>query len=93
MTTATETRYFEEVQTMTKQEYCRTHDSVAYYSGFAGLEIKGIEYSINDSVYCVSGAWTGSQTAHKLRIRYTLGGRAYVLLHGVRVPLDECIGM
>lgn len=31
---------------MNKREYCMTHESVAYYSGLNGLEIKGIEYGI-----------------------------------------------
>lgn len=42
---------------MTAKQYCQTHESTAYYSGLHGLEIKGIEYGINDYVYCVSGAW------------------------------------
>lgn len=40
---------------MNKREYCEIRESVAYYSGLNGLEIKGIEYGINDFVYCVSG--------------------------------------
>ena len=40
---------------MNKREYCESRESVAYYSGLNGLEIKGIEYGINDFVYCVSG--------------------------------------
>nr|DAN85785.1 MAG TPA: hypothetical protein [Caudoviricetes sp.] len=48
---------------MTKKEYCMSHDSVAYYSGLNGLEIKGIEYGVNDFVYCVSGCWYGGKAA------------------------------
>ena len=40
---------------MNKREYCESRESIAYYSGLNGLEIKGIEYGINDYVYCVSG--------------------------------------
>ena len=29
---------------MNKREYCESRESVAYYSGLNGLEIKGIEY-------------------------------------------------
>lgn len=36
---------------MNKREYCESRKSVAYYSGLNGLEIKGIEYGINDFVY------------------------------------------
>lgn len=44
---------------MNKRQYCESRESIAYYSGLNGLEIKGIEYSINDYIYCVSGAWGG----------------------------------
>ena len=44
---------------MTKKEYCLKNPPVAYYSGFSGLEIHGIEYGTEDFLYCVSGAWGG----------------------------------
>lgn len=44
---------------MNKREYCESRESVAYYSGLNGLEIKGIEYGIDDFVYCVSGCLYG----------------------------------
>lgn len=44
---------------MNKRQYCESRKSIAYYSGLNGLEIKGIEYGINDLVYCVSGCWYG----------------------------------
>ena len=67
--------------------------SVAYYSGLNGLEIKKIEYGIDDHILCVSGAWGGKKQAHKVKINYTANGNAYVRIHGYRVPLNECIGM
>lgn len=42
---------------MNKREYCESRESIAYYSGLGGLEIKGIEYGVNDFGYCVSGCW------------------------------------
>lgn len=77
---------------MTKREYCQSRESVAYYSGFSGLEIKGIEYGITDFLYCVSGAWGGPKGYHRLKIRNDKKG-AFVRLHGYRIPLDECIRM
>ena len=65
-------------------------ESFAYYSGFNGLEIKGIEHGIDDHVLCVSGAWNGKPKPHRLKIYYT-SENAYIKLHGYRVPLDECI--
>ena len=40
---------------MNKREYCESRESIAYYSGLNGIEIKGIEHGIDDYVYCVSG--------------------------------------
>lgn len=67
-------------------------ETIAYYSGFNGLEIKGIEYGIDDHVLCVSGAWYGKPKPHRLKIYYT-SENAYIKLHGYRIPLDECIRM
>lgn len=78
---------------MTKKEYCTIHPATAYYSGFSGLEIHGIEYGINDYLYCVSGTWGGGKAYHKLKINYDRHGGAFVRLHGHKVPLNECIRM
>lgn len=68
--------------------------SIAYYSGFSGLEIKHIEHGINDYLYCVSGALgaKSKQKPHKLKIYYDNNG-GFVRLHGYKVPLNECIRM
>lgn len=68
-------------------------ESVAYYSGLSGLEIKAIEYGINDYVLCVSGAWCSKKQAHRVKINYTPRGDAYIRIHGYRIPLNECIRM
>lgn len=81
---------------MTKKEYCMSHDSVAYYSGLDGLEIKGIEYGVNDFVYCVSGCWYGGKAArrfHRCKIYYPITESAFFRVHGYKIPLDECIRM
>lgn len=67
--------------------------SIAYYSGFSGLEIKKFEYGIDDYVLCVSGAWGGEKQAHRVKVNYTRSGAAYIKIHGYRVPLNECIRM
>lgn len=62
---------------MTKRQYCESRESIAYYSGLNGLEIKGIEYGIDDYIYCVSGAWGGGKAArqyHKCKVQYTRRG-------------------
>ena len=78
---------------MTKKEYCLTHPAYAYYSGFSGLEIHGIEYEIDYYVYCVSGAWYGKKSYHKLKIYCTAYGQHYIKLHGYKIPLCDCIRM
>ena len=81
---------------MNKRQYCESRESIAYYSGLNGLEIKGIEYGIEDHVYCVSGAWYGGKAAkqyHRVKVQYTRKGAAFFVVHGYRIPLDECIRM
>ena len=81
---------------MTKKEYCMSHDSVAYYSGLNGLEIKGIEYGVNDFVYCVSGCWYGGKAArrfHRCKIYYPITESAFFKVDGYKIPFDECIRM
>ena len=78
---------------MTKREYCMKNPAIAYYSGLNGLEIHGIEYGIDDYIYCVSGAWGVGKAFHRVKVQYTRKGTAFFVVHGYRIPLDECIGM
>ena len=55
---------------MTKKEYCTDRPTVAYYSGFGGLEVKHIEYGTDDYVYLVASAWNGRKSYHRLKIHY-----------------------
>lgn len=77
---------------MNKREYCELHESVAYYSGLNGLEIKGIEYGVEDYIYCVSGALGGGKGFHRCKICYSSAG-SFFRVHGYKIPLDECIRM
>lgn len=70
---------------MNKREYCESRESVAYYSGLNGLEIKGIEYGIDDYIYCVSGAWGGGKAFHRCKIQYTRKGAAFFRVYWVKV--------
>lgn len=78
---------------MNKREYCMKNPAIAYYSGLNGVEIHGIEYGIDDYIYCVSEAWSGGKAFHRCKVQYTRKGAAYIRVHGYRVPLDECIRM
>ena len=77
---------------MNKREQCLNNDTIAYYYGIGGVEIKHIEYGIEDYVYCVSGV-VGSpknHIYHKLEI-YNTEKVSYIRLHGYKIPLDECL--
>lgn len=78
---------------MTKKEYCQSHESIAYYSGVNGLECKGIEYGVNDFMYCVSGAWGGQKRYHRVKIQYTRAGDPFVTVHRYRCRLSDFIRM
>ena len=79
----------------TKKQVCLENESFAYYSGFGGIELKYIEYGIEDHIYCVSNAWYGGETEkgyHKLKVYYSDNGD-YVKFNGYKIPLNECIRM
>lgn len=81
---------------MNKREYCLKNPAIAYYSGLDGIEIHGIEYGIEDHIYCVSGAWYGGKAAkqyHRVKVQYTRKGAAFFVVYGYRIPLNECIRM
>ena len=78
---------------MTKKQVCLNNETFAYYSGFNGLELKYVEYGIDDYLYCVSGSWNGKPKYHKLKIHYGENFGDYVILHGYKIPLNECIRM
>ena len=80
---------------MTKREYCEKRESVAYYNDLGGVEIKGIEYGIDDFVYCVSGCYGGAAARrfHRCKIYCPANENdsAFFRLHGYKIPLNECI--
>lgn len=61
--------------------------AIGYWSALGGLEVKKIEYDINDYCLCVSGAWSSKKTAHRLKI-YDEG---YIKLHGYKFEFGECL--
>lgn len=73
---------------MTRKEIINA-EPIAYISALGGIEIKHIEYDIEDRIYCVSNAWHGKPTAHKVKIYYA--DLPYIVLHGQRFKLLEMI--
>lgn len=76
---------------MNKREYCESRESIAYYSGLNGLEIKGIEYGIDDFIYCVSGALGGGKAFHRCKIQYTRKGAAFSGCMGIGFRLMNAL--
>lgn len=64
--------------------------TIAYYSGLDGVEIKSIEYGIDDYIICVSGAWRSKKNVHRVKIYYSDKGD-YFKVNGYKIPLNECI--
>ena len=50
---------------MTKKEEYLAKPSVGYYSGFGGMELKEIEYGIEDHAIFISNAWYGGEKAKR----------------------------
>lgn len=86
---------------MTKKEICLSHDTIATYCVCVGLyiEIKAIEYSINDSIYFISHAGD-TINYHKARIYYNsvyddeLGdyeNEPYFMWGKMKVLLSDCM--
>lgn len=78
---------------MTKQEKQAIMDqkTIAYWTDFNGVEVKSIEYGIEDYLYCVSLVGSAEPKVHYLKIKTSRGGRPYVILYGRPMYLDECL--
>ena len=78
---------------MNKREQCLNNDTIAYYSDIWGyVEIKHIEYGIEDYLYCVSGAWgiNTNKRYHKLKV-YNTENDSYIRLNGYKISLNDCL--
>lgn len=62
----------------------------AYYSGFGGLELKKIEYGIDDYIIYTDGAFTGKKTAHKSKV-YNDSNGAYFRYYNNKIRFSDCI--
>lgn len=67
------------------------HKTIAYYSGFGGIEIKDLEYDTDTYIIYVAGVWCSNKTVHRVKIYYTDIGIAYFKHKGIRIKLSECI--
>ena len=72
------------------QKTCESRATIAYYSGMGGLEIRHIEYGIEDHVYLVAGCYGGKRTYHRLKIHYDTAD-CYIRLYGCKYKLSDFI--
>ena len=61
-------------------------ERIAVYS----LGLSGLYVLIVDSE-TVTWWWHGESRRHKAKVRYAVGGRAYFMAAGRRVPLADCL--
>ena len=76
---------------MTKKEFFQQNNPRAALcvSVFACYVLYGIEYGADEYAYITYETDNGLQAQHKLLIRYTTRGEAYVLLNGRHLKLKE----
>lgn len=77
--------------TKAEKQYYLEKEYVGYYSGYSGIEIKDIQYGIEDYIVFVAGAWCSNKSVHRSKVYYTSSGRDYFRYNGNRIYLDECI--
>ena len=63
---------------------------IGYYSGFGGIEVKTIDYGLEDYCIFVAGAWTGNRSVHRCKIHYETN-RPYFIYNGCRIHFDEIL--
>lgn len=78
---------------MTKAERLQilNAQTIAYYSGLNGVEIKNIYHGIEDMICCVSGAFAGGKKVHCVKISCTKLGIPYFTINKQRIYLMDCI--
>lgn len=73
------------------REICETEKTVAYYSGWTGIEIKKVLNGTDDHIVYVDGAWYGKKFYGCAKVEYGKDGAPFFRVRGHRIPLDECV--
>ena len=68
-----------------KQNYLNKN-TIGYWCDWGGVEVKGIEYGINDYVIIYIRL---KRSVHRVKIYY--GIRHYIRIRGRRLYFDECL--
>lgn len=56
-----------------------------------GVEIKEIEYGIDDYCLCVTQTMTNNPRAHRVKINYSADYRPYISIDGFHIYMDDCL--
>lgn len=75
---------------MPKVNELREVKTLGYWSALGGVEVKDIQYGIEDYVVCLANAWNGKASAHRVKVNYA-GNRSFIRVHNTRLYMDECI--
>ena len=67
-----------------KQNYLNK-STIGYWCDWMGIELKDIEYGINDYAIIV----IQEKSVHRVKIYY--GIREYIIIYGRRLYFDECL--
>ena len=67
-----------------KQNYLNKN-TIGYWCDWMGIELKDIEYGINDYAIIV----IQEKSVHRVKIYY--GIREHIIIHGRRLYFDECL--
>lgn len=76
--------------TNAEKNYYINKEYEGYYSGYGGIEIKEIQYGIEDYVVFVANAWYGKKSVHKAKIYYN-SDSTYFKFAGHRIKFSECL--
>lgn len=63
---------------------------VGYVSAFGGLELKSIEYGVEDYAVFVAGAWCSARSAHRAKIHYE-SVEPYFMYHNNRIKFCDIV--
>lgn len=76
----------------TRLEILSEMKTIGYWSAIGGVEVKEIkDEGYETYVYCISNAWGGKKQAHRVKVNTTVGGSSYVVIHGYRLNMNECL--
>lgn len=65
--------------------------TIGIWTDLGGIEVKDIQYGIDDYLVCVTGATTSKPKVQRLKVYSTATGRAYVITYNRKLYLDECL--